>query len=134
MASTRLTTLAQNADRPSARGNRQPMPMIARGSGLAAEAKVRSSNTNGQQPTSTGAPLLVPKLCLGTHFRETPFRVLWRRETEFPEGGVPNRVWDPGARGRWLVVVGHFQSFVQLFGRQGRQARPRRRHGHALHA
>ena len=38
---------------------------------------------------------LVPKLCLGTHFRETLFRALSSAQTEFREPGLPNRVWEP---------------------------------------
>src|SRR5947207_142114 len=47
---------------------------------------------------------LVPKLCLGTPVRETPFRGqavcagLPQRETEFRDLGFPNGVWEPGER------------------------------------
>src|SRR5437660_10070714 len=44
---------------------------------------------------------LILKLCLGTHFLETPVSCLGAaHETEFREHSFPNRVWERGNEGK----------------------------------
>src|SRR5262249_52927214 len=48
-------------------------------------------------PLPAAGPVLVPKLCLGTRSRETPFPgCCCLRETEFPGRAFPNGVWERG--------------------------------------
>src|SRR5947209_8572365 len=41
---------------------------------------------------------LVPKLCLGTHFRETLFRAPRRTRNRVSRTALPNRVWQRGKK------------------------------------
>src|SRR5207248_7319837 len=74
-------------------GRRPPSP--------AAPCSCARSITCTASRRSNSSPPLVPKLRLGTHLRETPFRappetVFGVRETEFRGRGSQTGVWEPG--------------------------------------
>src|SRR5207248_169935 len=69
--------------------------------------------SGARSPALTLVPsfTLVPKLCLGTHLRETPVSRSRRhfdavRETEFRGMAFPNRVWERGSGTRLRASPG----------------------------